>query len=148
MPRAKDDVEMSKRAGDPGYSPSWCIHFRSAGNHETCEAGVIYKSFPPNTKWPCFLHVEQSGITAPCEKLRVPTKEEVELHENWINERMDQIGVAMASILPFRKTHRGAGAQEIDCPVCKTGKLRFSISGYNGHCHAGCSTVDCVRWME
>jgi hypothetical protein len=34
------------------------------------------------------------------------------------------------------------------CPICKTGTLRYTVSGYNGHVHAMCSTADCVSWME
>jgi len=41
-----------------------------------------------------------------------------------------------------------SGSGELDCPVCKTGKLRYSRSSYNGHIHAACNTKDCVRWME
>lgn len=40
------------------------------------------------------------------------------------------------------------GAGEMDCPICKTGKLRYSRSSYNGHVHAACSSDGCVRWME
>ncbi len=40
------------------------------------------------------------------------------------------------------------GDGEITCPVCKTGKLRYSRAAYNGHVHASCSTATCVRWME
>lgn len=41
-----------------------------------------------------------------------------------------------------------AGAGEMPCPVCGGGKLRYQRSTYNGHIHATCSTVNCVRWME
>lgn len=41
-----------------------------------------------------------------------------------------------------------SGSGEMACPVCKTGRLRYSRSGYNGHVHASCSTEGCVRWME
>jgi hypothetical protein len=41
-----------------------------------------------------------------------------------------------------------SGHGVIDCPVCKTGKLRYSRAGYNGHVHAGCTTDGCVGWME
>jgi len=37
---------------------------------------------------------------------------------------------------------------EIACPVCATGKLRYSIAWTNGRIHAGCTTDNCVRWME
>ena len=41
-----------------------------------------------------------------------------------------------------------SGAGEMPCPVCKTGTLRYSRAGYNGHVHAHCSTSNCVDWME
>lgn len=41
-----------------------------------------------------------------------------------------------------------SGAGEIDCPVCKAAKLRYSRSSYNGHVHAACMNDKCVRWME
>lgn len=41
-----------------------------------------------------------------------------------------------------------SGSGETDCPVCKTGRLRYSRAGYNGHVHAGCSTSGCVAWVE
>jgi hypothetical protein len=40
------------------------------------------------------------------------------------------------------------GAGVMDCPVCKTGKLKYHRSAYNGHVHALCSTPGCVSWME
>ena len=41
-----------------------------------------------------------------------------------------------------------SGAGEIDCPVCKAAKLRYSRASYNGHVHAACMSAKCVRWME
>lgn len=41
-----------------------------------------------------------------------------------------------------------SGSGEIDCPICKSGKLRYSRATYNGHVHAACSNEQCVRWME
>lgn len=49
---------------------------------------------------------------------------------------------------PMKQKNCFSGAGEMKCPVCKTGKLRYSRSGYNGHVHAVCSTETCVRWME
>ena len=40
------------------------------------------------------------------------------------------------------------GVGEMTCPICKTGKLRYSRSSYNGHVHARCTTINCVAWME
>jgi hypothetical protein len=41
-----------------------------------------------------------------------------------------------------------SGGGIMDCPVCKTGKLKYSRAGYNGHVHGRCSTNGCVAWME
>lgn len=41
-----------------------------------------------------------------------------------------------------------SGAGEMACPVCKTGKLQYSRSSYNGHVHGKCETPGCVAWME
>ena len=41
-----------------------------------------------------------------------------------------------------------SGAGEIDCPVCKKAKLRYSRAAYNGHVHAACMSRTCVQWME
>ena len=49
---------------------------------------------------------------------------------------------------PMEQKNCFSGAGEMACPVCKTGKLRYSRAGYNGHVHAACSTDTCVRWME
>ena len=37
---------------------------------------------------------------------------------------------------------------EIDCPVCKTGKLSYRRASYNGHIWGQCDTANCVKWME
>ena len=47
-----------------------------------------------------------------------------------------------------KQPHFWCGAGEMDCPVCKAGRLRYSRAGYNGHIHARCSTPSCVAWME
>lgn len=49
---------------------------------------------------------------------------------------------------PMKQKNCFSGAGEMQCPVCKAGKLRYSRAGYNGHVHAACSTETCVRWME
>ena len=43
---------------------------------------------------------------------------------------------------------RNAGSGVIDCPVCKTGKIVYSVASVNGHLWGRCSTKDCVFWME
>jgi hypothetical protein len=36
----------------------------------------------------------------------------------------------------------------IPCPVCRTGKIAYSISSRNGHIHAKCDTAGCVFFMQ
>lgn len=142
-------MKVSKRIGDPGYAANWCIHYRASMDNTTCEAGVNYEDFKGG-RWPCFLKPigNNSLPVLQCGKFRPPTPEEIALHEQWIHGRFEKIAVAQQAIAPFRKTHRGKGFQQIECPVCKTGKLQFSIAGSNGHCYAGCTTDGCVSWME
>lgn len=142
---------MSKRPGDPGYAAGWCIHYCSPQHSKVCEAGIPFDRWR-ETKYdqrPCFL--TDKGESKPgalsCENFRRPTAEEIAAHRQWLGERMNRMAVAMAAVLPFRKTHRGRSA-EIDCPVCKTGRLGFAIAASNGHCHARCTTAGCVAWME
>jgi len=40
------------------------------------------------------------------------------------------------------------GTGSIPCPNCKTGILSYSVSEFNGHMWAVCSTKNCCAWME
>jgi hypothetical protein len=141
---------MSKRPGDPGYAAGWCIHFRSLGSHTTCEVGVPYSNFASSMR-PCFLD-DKTGESKPdalhCDKLRRPTKEEIDLHEQWLKERMNKQILVMVGIEDWRKSHKGKSVSEVvECPACK-GRLHLSIAASNGHVHGSCETQDCVSWME
>jgi hypothetical protein len=72
----------------------------------------------------------------------ITPEERDRLRANW-KERLVQIGVARQAILDT-----GHGAGEIACPVCNSGRLRFSVARSNGHVHASCTTRLCVSWME
>lgn len=37
---------------------------------------------------------------------------------------------------------------EMECTACKSGKLQYRISSYNGHISAVCSTEDCARFLQ
>lgn len=147
---------MSKIPGDNGYSAGWCIHYRGAHQHDSCEAGVPYAQFRTGdfnstmTTQPCFL--DKKGQSKPdaahCPHLRRPTPEEIAEHEKWWEKRMQMTLLAMTTIAPWRKKHAGKSFGEtIECPVCK-GRLNLSIAACNGHVHAHCETKDCVSWME
>jgi hypothetical protein len=148
---------MSKRKGDPGYAPNWCIHYRynrdiKPGERDTCGAGVDYETWrgTKHAERPCFL--DERGQNKPnavhCPHLRRPTSEEIAAHEGWLKNRMTMLGVVMVGIGPWRAAHRGKSAREVvECPACK-GRLHLSIAAYNGHCHGHCETDGCVSWME
>lgn len=149
---------MSKLANDPGYRAGWCIHYQlphvafGKPERETCEAGVRYDSFEqPHLKTqPCFLTEtgESKPDALPCSKLRRPTTEEIALHEEWHEQRMNVMRTVMVGIKPWRDAHKGCSAQEvIECPACK-GRLHLSISSYSGHVHGRCETENCASWME
>lgn len=39
-------------------------------------------------------------------------------------------------------------SDQMPCPICITGTLAYSVSGYNGHIHARCSTPNCVAFIQ
>lgn len=150
---------MSKRPGDPGYAPGWCIHYRynrgaKTPEENTCEAGVRYDTIERTmAKSPCFIKPgETAADRSPCAKLRPPTPEEIAAHEKWSEDRMGDMMKVMKVISPWRIEHkkkRIGGAQTIDCPACGGIKtLSMTIAAYNGHVHAKCKTEGCVSWME
>jgi len=51
-----------------------------------------------------------------------------------------------AVVAHSEKTKESAGIA--DCPICESGELKYMISSYNGHIHAGCTTEGCVDWCE
>lgn len=72
-----------------------------------------------------------------------PTKEERDALRANIGQRIIDIGIARQAIID---TKLGSGS--IECPICKTGQLRFSVARSNGHVHAACTTRLCMQWME
>jgi len=136
-----------------------CKHFRGM-REECCLAGVNLRKHVggPDYGWgarlPC---IPDSGVTradevVPCELYALRTPEEVEAEEREIAELFGRTDKARQAIVdhlggPWKRgmeSSRGG----IDCPICGTGRLHFSRAGYNGHIHAGCTTEDCVRWIE
>lgn len=133
---------------------NWCIHYcgmigRGAKTITHCEAGVKYLSVRDDTKpgrsgFPCF---SDNGISERCEKCQYPTEEEI-AEENAATEKsIACINKARAGIVKATVGKRGVSG-EIECPACLNGRLRYSVSGHNGHIHASCSNQECVRWME
>lgn len=62
----------------------------------------------------------------------------------------ENIAIAIKAIKEkhgFTKKPEKGIVGEIDCPVCKTGKLHYSVAAYNGHIHAKCTTKSCIGFM-
>lgn len=121
---------------------------------------------------PCFQ--DQAALTDGCAKCRYPSPEEIAKRDAEISQMLSGVATARSAIIADLKrrheagdstvkmnksvdaecfdghgpTNYVSGTGKIDCPVCKTGKLGYSRAGYNGHVHAGCTTENCVRWME
>ena len=72
-----------------------------------------------------------------------------ELRRRWKEDRGAGI-TAPHDISRFYQpqTNYFCGSGVMECPICKTGNLRYSRSNFNGHVHAACSTEGCVSWME
>lgn len=121
-----------------------CRHFTGI-QHDTCRVGVRYLSVrdtsgPGMAKWPC---LGEDCVTR-CDKKVNRTPEEVDAEDRAIAEALAHTATARMAIIATKQS-RGA----IDCPKCGgKGALRFSVSSYNGHVHAGCTTKDCLAWME
>lgn len=129
-----------------------CAHFNGRQN-DKCDAGIVYATVEGNevkgfAKFPCF----REGQALPCEKRHFPTPEEVaaEVAEHEARSERLLAGIKAASEdakkQGFKKGNGGRGV--VDCPVCKTGQLHYSVAGYNGHIWGGCTTKGCVRWMQ
>jgi hypothetical protein len=131
------------------------------------------RPYEAHTAHPCFKH--EHPLTDGCPKCRFPTPEEIKAHDEEMNGHIRKITTAHTAIIAELDRRHKAGDAEVtinarsnseyddeddgpknytsgagvmDCPVCKTGKLRYSRAAYNGHVHARCSTADCVAWMQ
>lgn len=135
--------------------PSFCNHYRAASENTTCNAGVEYSTVMSagHNRCPCF---PKEGVPPKnavlCDKAEYPTPEEIAEWNDYIAARFAKTVTARVAIEdhlggPWKSgTPRCSG--EIPCPCCDGGKLRFSRAGINGHIHAGCTTANCVQWME
>ncbi len=133
--------------------PTFCNHYRAMSEHDTCEVGIHYDTFKgmPFDQRPCF-RKRGEAVRPGCDLAEFPTPEEEAEYEAESKKRFENIVAARRAIVahlggPWAKGAPGASGN-IPCPVCKTGELRFSRAGYNGHIHAGCTTDGCVGWLE
>lgn len=130
-----------------------CVHFNGI-QHDECEAGVRYDDVRVDgCGLPCLRGgILRGGENIPCDKRRWPTEAEINDRVEEIDNSMTQSFLGMKAVIEdanergFGKGH--GGAANVPCPVCDDGTISYSVSGYNGHRHARCSTVNCVAFME
>lgn len=148
---------MSKKRGIPSLreqKSNRCVHFNGIQN-DACRAGVSYETFRKERvagkDWmPCLK--DAAGDCVHCEQRRWPTAEEVEAElaedEKHFAKMMAGANAVCtdAANRGFKKGNGGVGV--VTCPVCNGGLIRYSVSAYNGHRHAKCTTDGCVCFME
>lgn len=136
---------------------NWCKHYSGTAN-EKCRAGVIYTDVAQGRgttsySLPCFRPDHKyNPLGATCDKCEFRTEEEAAAMEEEGKQRLERMWIVRKAIVeacggPWRKGMK-TKAGMIPCPVCKSGSVNFSRSGYNGHIHAACSTENCISWME
>lgn len=123
-----------------------CVHFTGIGNN-VCKAGVVYDSFERGKSLPCILKMQHLGEQNVCAKYEKPTAESLAKEDRAWDKMYGDMMKARKAITDLAGKRRGV-LGKLPCPVCASGNLSYSISGYNGHIHATCSTRDCVAWME
>lgn len=143
-----------------------CEHFGGidfTDKKKRCKAGVLmldviveqpykYRNgndrtvYTSNHSMPCFRDSDPCGVCS-CEHQKFPTPEEIAAHDEEVQALFSRTMVAREAIVKATDGKRGV-AGEIACPVCESGKLRYSVASLNGHIHAGCTTENCVAWME
>jgi hypothetical protein len=127
-----------------------CVHFTGIQN-KTCKVNVLYEKARDESTKP-FKFACLDADTDVCPLRQYPTREQVDADNAALERRMDDMRIAIpacredAKQKGFGKGHGGQGS--IACPVCKTGTLRYSVAGYNGHMHGRCSTQGCMSWMQ
>lgn len=153
---------MSKRFSDEFR----CRHSGVNGMEHTCSVGINVRALVGGddlgwvTRMPCSRFFEpKNGERVECEGFSPYTHDEAKVREAEMNERMAKVLMAVTAAhehalaqglgTPTRKhPDLKGGAGELPCPVCLTGKLRYTVAQCNGHMHACCSTAGCARWME
>lgn len=130
----------------------FCNHYQAMSEHKSCKAGVCYEQFKgtPHENIPCWVRNDGRQPPGGCEHAAYPTAEELAEDDRMRQAMFANMVLARSAIVEHLggRWKKGMPSEtgEIECPVCKVGKLRFSR--YNGHIHAACTTDKCVQWME
>ena len=144
MSADRQKMVADRRAARQAKRLRTCRNFTGVMN-DACRVGINYATVRDDSasfgeRLPCL----DAGCKKTCEKYAPHTQAELDAQDAAFEDRIKHISGARAAILATKKP-----SGRIDCPRCGTkGGLGFSVSSYNGHVHASCSTKDCLRWME
>lgn len=125
-----------------------CVHFTGI-QHDICAAGLKYSDVRGAGKLPC---LQEYAEGATCDKAQFPTEDEARQEVADVDAAIERHMIAHRTAHDDAKTKRfgkgQGGADSVECPVCKIGRIYYRVAGYNGHMHAKCETDGCVSWIE
>jgi hypothetical protein len=135
-----------------------CVHFSGYDPDRRCKAGVPYNRLAPRLL-PCIPAFDSAkeGQRPTCPHFVALGMEAVLAQDAEDDAFSAKIDIARRAIVEDAKKNHypvagavcvGGVMGKPPCPVCNAGTLRYSIARSNGHIHAGCTTPDCVSWME
>lgn len=141
-----------------------CKHFNGSINTH-CKAGVCYRDvtvdpdeagswlrIPCHTeqpfKNPNTYQIDDFNRRGKCDKLELPTADEIAEDEAWVQAATDRMLKTLPLVGRVKQEHSGQDWKGVEvCPICD-GKLHLSHSSLNGHVWGKCETDDCVSWIE
>lgn len=129
------------------FSGTLALHDRNA----VCQIGesvfenVGGKESPSG--WLMRLPCNSGNCNNPCAKFKTLTEEEMQAKDKKSHEFMERAARMLPILSDLKATKKRGSSGMIECPNCKSG-LFWSISDYNGHIRASCSTEGCYSMME
>lgn len=129
-----------------------CIHYTGIQmfRDKKCKAEVDILKFNGGERTGLFKNIpclKSNNCSETCDKIRFPTKEDIEAHDKEWDAVLDRIKKLNPLIARLKKEHPRGDMGRVDCPNCDK-KILWSISKLNGHIHMRCDTPDCVYLME
>jgi len=128
--------------------PTWCKHYRTPRDHDSCDAGVKYDSMRgiKFNKRPCFYKNKDRCIS--CSHQEWPSQEELIVEEKMWDDALSKVTKVEPILVKIKSENKGKDWHgQKPCPVCQ-GTLTIRHAGCNGHCSVKCSEDGCVSFME
>lgn len=132
--RREKDLSLGECARSASLTPrqlSDIERARGLATDEQCAALAVILDWTP----------EQ--VRAAC-----PTVEEIADANDKMAAFLDALGALKKDAKEHSFGKGNAGRGYIVCPSCKTGVIKYSVAGVNGHMWASCSTKGCIAFME